>query len=182
MMDDTVMYDYHNRTMRDEYSDYYKIAFVRNPWERAVSAFNGMRYKVTTYGAKQDLSASLPVELLVYLKQNNFKAYLKNYAFDPTKDRLMSKTQSWWVYSGDEVLVDFVGRYELYESDVKRAFAHVGKTVTEIPHYRRYNKYDYRDYYDDESIEMVADYYKDDIKNFGYDYGVQKQVHKDIEV
>ena len=72
-----------------------------------------------------------------------------------------------------KILVDFVGRYENLREDVEALCEKlgVGKDIL-LPH--KHNAKDrphYTDFYDDETIEIVRKFYKNDIEVLGYKYG-----------
>ncbi len=68
------------------------------------------------------------------------------------------------------LLVDFVGRFEAYESSLRRVLSRVAVSTTTVPHEGRGKRGPYREYYDAESMEIVASSYVTDIASFGYSF------------
>jgi len=68
--------------------------------------------------------------------------------------------------------VDFVGRFENLEGDLKRALDQVGlKLDTPLPHAKttfRRTSAPYRDYYDGDTRAMVGDWYAQEIALLDY--------------
>jgi hypothetical protein len=123
---------------------YFKFAFERNPWDRQVSFYHH-RYRGETEPPPfsrfmhQDRAARL----------NNYDIY----AIDGT------------------VAVDFVGRYESLEEDLRLALARVGIAAPELPRAKgtfRQTKVPYQQYYDDETREMVREWYAREIELLDY--------------
>jgi len=69
-----------------------------------------------------------------------------------------------------EILVDFVGKYENLEKDWDYLCKNVFHHEYVLPHHRRSrHRKDYMSYYDEETRQKIADYYKEDFEIFGYD-------------
>jgi hypothetical protein len=132
------------------FRDLFKFAFVRNPWDLMVSYYH---YLVTNphHHAHQRTK-----------RLGGFDRWLE---FELRRDkrlqsRLLSDRQG-------RLLVDFVGRYETLAED----FAHVCRQVgvsASLPHINRTAHRDYRMYYSDAEIELVAQAFQADIETFGY--------------
>lgn len=130
--------------------DYFKIGFVRNPWDRMVSSFH-WRF------------AKLPEK-----RQADFRQYLLDYEADqqPLWDSLSI---------AGSLAVDFIGRYETLELDFRRMLDQIGiRASLALPSAKATTRpaaaRDYRIFYDDESREMVAKRSATDIDEFGYSF------------
>jgi len=126
---------------------YFKFAFERNPWDRQVSAYH-FRYRKTK--SKPPFST--------YMRRRR-RAWINNYE----------------IYSIDgDACVDFIGRFETLEVDLLNALKKVGLNFDqELPrtktNFRETQKH-YRDYYDDETRKIVAEWYAPEIKLLGYKF------------
>lgn len=72
-----------------------------------------------------------------------------------------------------EMLVDDVFRFEEFDSEVKSAFEKIDpKLLTDdfkLPHIKKHKLAGHHmDIYDDDTLEIVGDIYREDIKLFGY--------------
>jgi len=124
---------------------YFKFAFERNPWDRQVS-FYQHRYR------KEPAPPSFPEFI-----HGDKRARINNYE----------------IYSLDgDVAVDFIGRYENLEADLKHALSQVGLTLDEaLPRAKgtfRKDKRPYREFYDDDTRDIVGDWYAREIKLLDY--------------
>jgi Sulfotransferase family len=151
---------------KKEFDSYFKFAFVRNPWDRLVSAFSYLKgggnnpddraFAEQHLAAFDDLSAFV-TEWLTPENADSWVHFVPQYKFVCSR-------------SG-KLLVDFVGRFENLAED----YAHVcGELNVERPlqHINRTPKRsrDYRDCYNDETRRIVADVYRRDIDLFGYTF------------
>ena len=65
--------------------------------------------------------------------------------------------------------MDFVGRYERLQEDFDEACRRIGIPPRKLPEKRKAkDRGAYREYYDDETAEMVARHFRRDIEEFGY--------------
>lgn len=169
----------HKYLTQEMFDDYFKFAFVRNPWSRLVSIY----------------------KFLGRDKNIDFRTFLlgpfKNYFFE--HQHWFVGPQSGFVYSKEgELLVDFLGRFE----DLQNGFDHVCKQIGippgKLPHVNKSEDNEsildeagyqnsgvssetsrssdcpehqkYQDYYDEETIDCIAHLYRKDIELFGYDF------------
>ncbi len=140
------------------YPGYFKFAFVRNPWDRLVSCWND---KVVNLNHFQFSDADLE-------KMRRFENFVEFVAgLDlGTCDRHL-QLQSRLI---DLAHVDYVGRMETFEADLRRVCARL-----KIPHDRiiarnTSGKSPYQQYYTPALREKVAELYAPDIQIFGYQF------------
>jgi hypothetical protein len=135
----------------------FKFTIVRNPWDRAVSAY--------FYTLKAG-------RILVPL-DTDFKDFIKIHLYpnklSPTEVDRHFHFQYPNAYFRKTRFVDFVGRFENLEKDWK-FIASVINCSAKLPHDNSTNHKHYTEYYDQESKEMVAEICKKDIDLFGYSY------------
>ena len=143
--------------------DSYKIfTFVRNPFDRLVSAFF---YLKSGGGNNMDSKFS---------KDNN----LPDTKFtDFVKDQLRRcKYIHFRKIVGDLILerdlkhVDFIGKIESFNSDWELLCSKIGIPYSKIPNKNSSNHKNYREHYTDETRAIVEDYYSKDIEHFKYEF------------
>jgi Sulfotransferase family len=126
---------------------YFKFAFERNPWDREVSLFF---HRYRQGDQRPDFSNFIHKDKRALI--NNFEVY----TIDGT------------------VAVDFVGRFETLGQDLKVALEHVGLSPAgALPDAKtmfRPGNVPYRDYYDEETRSIVANWYAREINLFGYEF------------
>jgi hypothetical protein len=128
--------------------DYFKFAFVRNPWDRQISQY---LYKT---------KSRMPRPSLDQFMARKKRAYVTSYE----------------IYAIDgAVAVDFVGRYQSLDEDFKTALARAGvETKLGIPRSNvtpgRNRDLAYQSYYTPRTRDLVADWYAREIDLFGYEF------------
>jgi chondroitin 4-sulfotransferase 11 len=141
-------------------ADAFKFTFVRNPYDRAVSAWKFFQQ-----------FHEMEVEFVPFLQVVR----------DPTtadivpagkKKQLRLHTQPATHPSYRLAQKDFVGRLETFADDMQ----HILKTLglpTDLPlHWRNRSEHTrYSDYYDAEALSLVEDIYGEDIETLGYSFG-----------
>ena len=135
------------RIGEDVWNSYFKFCFERNPWDREISLFFFRRGR--------DGNADTFAGHLETLKRR--------------------RITNWDIYSqAGRPAVDFVGRYENLEADLKLALQKCGIDWTcELPRAKsrfRTDKRHYREFYDERSRDMVGDVYRSEIEYFGYEF------------
>ena len=135
------------------YNDYYKFAFVRNPWDWQVSLYHFMMSDRTHF-------------------QHNI---IKNMTFDQYINWRVNEDfnteYSFLSERGDNespITLDFIGKFENIENDLKYVCDHLGIDYN-LPHVNKSNHKHYKEYYSKESWDLIAKYAKKDIEYFGYE-------------
>ena len=72
-----------------------------------------------------------------------------------------------------EVKNMFIGRFERLNEDFRYVTNWIGLGELELPHdtWGSGGSADYREWYNDETTEMVGELYKSDVEYFGYKFG-----------
>lgn len=136
----------------DIFDEYFKFAFVRNPWALIVSYYHYIKLKDTARrSAIVNMMSGFDEYLLYEIKRNKFSQSKLLTAKDGT------------------LLVDYVGRFEDLYKDYENICSKVG-IVANIPHSNKSVHSDFRSYYTDESAQLVADHWAEDIDRFGYSF------------
>ena len=111
----------HARCVRDfdpgAWRDYFKFAFVRNPYDRAVSDFHWRTRKT----GRTDLDFD---DFLARMQARDFRDGVVPRHFD-----------NWPIYTiDDRIAVDFVGRFESLADDLAQVFDRIGLPAPRLPH------------------------------------------------
>lgn len=129
----------------EKYNNYLKFSFVRNPYERCVSAWK--------YNIKMGYTSS-EKNLLQFVRELNptdiNSKYLNQYDF----------------VNG----CDFIGKYENLQENFDIICDKIGIPKQKLPHKNATEHKHYTEYYDDETRSIVAEKYAKDIKYFGYKF------------
>jgi len=150
----------------DDWDEYYKFAFVRNPWDRLVSWYS-MMTKFPRGGN----------ELWQYVHDNSstFEEFIYNCTdeVEMKKGVYYSFTYNQLDYITDEngdLLVDFIGQLENFEEDVLEIFSRIGIGLEMVPHKNCSRHQHYSTFYAVDTEMIVRERFKRDIDYFGYEF------------
>jgi hypothetical protein len=133
------------------FDSFFKFSFVRNPWDLQVSLYHFI------------------------LDTPHNPGHQATKAMGSFRNFVFSREGSKFTQSGcltDDaggLLVDFVGKFEDLEKDFGNVCCKVGISAT-LPHINKSERTGYRDYYDNETRELTARLYAEDIERFGYKF------------
>ena len=133
------------------FDTYFKFAFVRNPFERAVS--------IMQYANKYNQDNGFPHLVC------GFKDFYVN-GFINQQEK--SKYSSQYDFTKG---CDFVGKFENLQQDFNTICDKIGIPQQQLPHKNKSKHKHYTEYYDDETRELVAEKYAKDIEYFNYQFG-----------
>ena len=154
--------------------DYYFFMFVRNPWDRLVSVYrHSMRkrrsFPKLSFGEYLIALRDFYVDKIDDGRLSRFdkRHARRQTAFVPNYERRYFKTK----LNGDVENI-FIGRFEQLNKDFRQVTDWIGLGELELPHdtWGSGGSVDYREWYDDETIEKVGELYKSDVEYFGYEF------------
>lgn len=139
------------------FEQYYKFAFVRNPWDWQVSMYHFI------------LKEADHVKREFVENMTDFEEYLEWVIATktPYPKGATKLQQDMLVDKSNQLLVDYVGRYETLADDFNQVCRRLQLEAT-LPHINKSQHRDYRSYYNDRTRQLVADYFQADIALFGY--------------
>ena len=162
----------HHSTLRsiheltsNEYKDYYKFAFVRNPYERMVSMYS-------FYSQLKNEKK----EIFIQTEFSKFNAWLLGEE-NIINSKLSLKAQNQWknkpkiefiVDDNNEIGVDFIGRMETFHSDLLTVGKKLGIDIEKTPDKNKSRHLHYSVYYSIEGKKKVEKEYMNDFKKFLY--------------
>tara|TARA_R100001163_G_scaffold55763_1_gene43312 strand:- start:4636 stop:5208 length:573 start_codon:yes stop_codon:yes gene_type:complete len=153
----------YHMSMRDikksyEVENFYKFAFVRNPYDRLVSAFYNFRFD------RGHSKWAHPI-----YRFDTFRDFVLGFENSPCINFIHLQTQFDFLETGGEVKMDFVGRYENLREDFKKVEKDLGLPHVNLPVTRVQDHPPYQGLYDEETKRIVRRVYKDDFETFGYE-------------
>lgn len=152
---------------KKRFNTYYKFTFVRNPWDRLHSAYGFLKK-----GGMNPQDKQFSDEVMSQV--DTFEDFVMSWL---TPERV-----SEWVHfipqykyitnAKGEIVVDFVGRFENFETDFESISKHIGVNQSLIHLNKTKDKkvFDYREVYTKEMVEKVALLYKKDVELFNYEF------------
>lgn len=159
--------------IKDEYNDYFKFSFVRNPWSRLVSCYNDkINYnKGHVYEKYENPFIEYLKKMKLFSKDMSFERFVEVIC-DVPDESAEAHFRSQHLFITDEcgnILVDFIGRFEQLDS----GFGFISeklKVKIDLPHIRQGKSRSYKDYYTEKTARLVERRYERDIEMFGYCY------------
>ena len=140
---------------KEQYETYFKFTFVRNPWARAYSWY---------YNVMRD---EIHQRVLKISGEIAFVDFLRRYA-----GKGMLKPQTYWLkgFNGSMPL-DYIGRFETLGENFETVCKAMNVPRISLPHKTAGSSKNYREYYDDEAIDIIRDVYEEEIDMFEYSFG-----------
>lgn len=154
---------YYQHIVEGELDKYFKFAFVRNPWDRALSAYHfllqgGLSEKDHTYAGIIKKYRSYEDFILRWLSTDSALSLIH---FTPMYKFLED--------SCGTISMDFIGRYESIQHDYNHIRSKLG-IGTPLPWKNTSTKNNFQDIYTAKMIDKIAKVYERDISEFNYDY------------
>lgn len=142
--------------------EFYKFAFIRNPWDRMVSLF--FYYKERPFGffGRKDM----PLDFVGFLSMIE-----KDYGLITEKKpnhAMCCHFLGQYDFIKDQK-IDFIGRYENLNHDMK-ILAEKYAIHGDLPKVNQTTHVRYAAYYDSKSSDIVRSIYKNDVVTFGYHF------------
>jgi len=137
----------------------FSFAFVRNPWDRVASHYYYRVMTNQTELGKNTITFNEWVKL----------AYGENAPQYYDKPKMFMPQWNWLINKKGKILVDFIGRFENLEADFAQVCSRLNRQA-DLPHLKKSERGDYRQYYNEASIEIVGKWFKTDIENLGYKF------------
>lgn len=162
--------EYQTMFCQQQFDQYFKFTFVRNPWDRAVSAFfylkKGGMGEMNRNWAMRNLGSYSDFDTFVkqWVNQENIHSHSH---FRPQYKFICLPGKR-------KPAVDFIGYFENLDADysfIKKKIGVRAKLQTRNVTNERHR--DYRQYYSEETKEIIANVYHEDIELFGYDFDNQ---------
>ena len=149
---------------RTDFNRYFKFAFVRNPWDRLYSAFRYLK----NGGWDENDQRWAETHLAPF---DSFDVFVKQWL---SKDNIEKHRHFWPQHrfvcdATGTILLDYLGYFETLSDDFEAIATQLGIPATLARHNINPGS-SYRDAYDDQTREIVAEVYSRDIQLFGYDF------------
>lgn len=146
-----------------EFANYFKFGFVRHPLERLVSEYffslqGGYRPYLPVYAGLDFATFVRRVAQLVATPDLSHAIACHLYP------------QTAFLYDGDTLLVDYVGRHELFEAGMLEVARRLNLKILSLPKVNASEHEPWLAYYDDETMEIAVATYRQDFERFGYTF------------
>ena len=149
----------------EKWNNYFKFAFVRNPWDKMVSQYFFIQKK---HKGNYELTFR---EFIL-----GFESFCQGNGFSQGNGEDISvefnPVQLPWILDDDgNCLVDFIGKFENFQKDFDLVCDKIGVPQRQLPHKNKSKHKNYTEYYDEETRAIVAKQFAKDIEYFDYKFG-----------
>ncbi len=143
----------------DAWARKFTFTMVRNPWDKVVSHYH---YRVkTNQTGLGDGGVSFAEWLRLCYVDRDPRYY--------DQPRMFMPQRHWLVDEQDNMLVEFIGRFENLQADFDHICSRLGVDA-QLGHAKPSSRGSYRDYYDDDSRELIERVFAEDLETFGYSF------------
>lgn len=147
------------QALPEEFNNFYKFAFVRNPWDWQVSMYHFLLKE--TENPRYETIKEL----------GSFTRYLE-WVIETEKPFPKGATKlqkSMLIDTNGKIAVDSIGRFENLSDDFEKFAGQLGIQAS-LPRINYSNHNKYQDYYDDYTKKLVAKHFAEDIDLFEYTF------------
>ena len=136
----------------EDFDDFFKFAFVRNPFDRFISYCAFMTREHGQF-------------------ETNPQGVMWHFIDNPQWQHILFQPQHIFVTGADgQLLTDYLGRVEEMQRSYDEAASRIGIPGRPLERINASGRRDYRDYYDQALIDGVARLYARDLQLFGYEF------------
>jgi hypothetical protein len=156
----------------EDYSGNFKFCFVRNPYDRLVSAWRHCMKKESWKNLKKEISLEDFFETIS--SENSVDLWINSY-FNTLKNELISYSTLHALPQSDDFYMldkaDFIGRFENIQKDFDKVCKILNIKQTNLQCIKKYqtDHLHYKEYFKDESfLQKVNNFYEQDFAKFNY--------------
>lgn len=140
----------------------FKFAFVRNPWDKFVSAYEYLkRGGIPCFDR--------PKTLTIKKDYPEFKDFVL--AKHVWEQWVFFQPQLNFITVDGSIKTDFVGRFENFQNDFNFICDQIDHPRVKLPHVNATKHVHYTEYYDDQLIKVIERNFSEDIDTFKYKFG-----------
>lgn len=132
--------------------EYTKFTFVRNPWDRMVSNWKMFTSQPARIGQLRSMTNK---DLKKFDDFVYFAITMSNHHWQPQSMFTPEK-------------LDFIGKLETFDDDMNNLRELVGEAPLNLKKHNTTHRKRYQEYYSTSLVDVVADYYNEDIAKFGF--------------
>lgn len=160
--------------LANEYHDYFKFSFVRNPWDRLLSCYLDKIVRKTVPPYILTSGRRGGVEFYANMPFTEFVEVVCQIPDDAADGHFRPQHLTVCDLEG-EPMADFVGRFENLSEDFAYVAKEIGAPRLELPDRNRVrssksSSRHYRDFYDKRLKDLVQQRFEKDVEIFGYSF------------
>ncbi|EHM3142219.1 sulfotransferase family 2 domain-containing protein, partial [Campylobacter coli] len=150
---------------KDKFDSYFSFGFVRNPYDRVVSAYHYL---------KNDSPDPCDIKWgRLHINNLTFEEFILSLQDEEFKEEILSKNHFSFQYKylcdkSMNILVNFIGKFEKLDNDFKKIL-NILRRKDSLVHINKSKHLNYRDYYNSQTYKIIREIYRDDFEIFDYD-------------
>ncbi|MGN5489783.1 sulfotransferase family 2 domain-containing protein [Campylobacter coli] len=150
---------------KDKFYSYFSFGFVRNPYDRVVSAYHYL---------KNDSPDPCDIKWgRLHINNLTFEEFILSLQDEEFKEEILSKNHFSFQYKylcdkNMNILVNFIGKFEKLDNDFKKIL-NILRRKDSLVHINKSKHLNYRDYYNSQTYKIIREIYRDDFEIFDYD-------------
>ncbi|MCB0397046.1 MAG: sulfotransferase family 2 domain-containing protein [Flavobacteriales bacterium] len=160
-----------------QYKEMFSFGFVRNPWERFLSLYHYARMDESYYHSainpeKAKYGKHMDYDLLKKASLRDCARFLLEGKLKHNPPHVQWQPQVTWTHDANgENLVKFIGRVENLQEDFNRITQQIGRPAPVLAKTNAStSKTSYRDAFDEETRQIVTEFYRHDVEIFQYQF------------
>jgi chondroitin 4-sulfotransferase 11 len=172
--------NYRNWVDTELFNKLFKFTFIRNPWDLQVSTW---RYSVKNHGLTISFKDYIKWKFIDDTNLLDYKKFANSSEDDKNEDLIRSAfyinrvPQIYFIISErGQIMVDYIGNLENIEKDIENICSTLDIDYQFIPkiNVSNHENKPYQEYYDDETRQIIQEWFKLDIEIFKYDFHENK--------
>jgi hypothetical protein len=150
----------------EEWRSLYSFAFVRNPFDRLVSAFLMFRGYFVATDAEKKFRDKLSLGRIMDVVEDPKVSPIGDGFFSKLKLHCLPMTAPFFHLSQ----VTDIYRFEEFNSECRRLTHRLGLVCLEVPHWRKSIREPYQNYFTPQDRERAESLFKADLQEFSYSF------------
>ena len=149
------------------FEDYYKISFVRNPWDKFVSEYFFLKHIINEKNIHKFAYLSGSFDDFVFALKDRY-SQMKDYEHEYICHYI---PQYKFLYDNNEnLLIDFLGRFENINNDMMKILKMTNILNKKLLKINSSKHKHYSNYYNNLTKNIIGDLYSKDISLFNYNF------------
>lgn len=143
----------------DVWEEYFKFAFVRNPWDLMVSSYKWWRQKAQILPGHKKTSDKIRKMSFEEFIKSKYGSYMINERYGNFFD---------WLTDDNKIIVDYVGKVETINQDWQKICEINNFRKIKIPHVNKSQRDNYQKYYNRDTKKIIEKRFIKSIRKFNY--------------
>jgi hypothetical protein len=147
----------------DQFARFFKFAVVRNPWDLMVSSYFWWTQKATRWSVFDE-------DTRVIAEMNGFCEFARSHYGACMINEFRGDMLDLITDLNGRVIVDYVARFERLDDDMLEICRRIGVPYRPLPRANFTERKPYREYYDEETRNLIGWRFQREIALFGYEF------------